>query len=76
MPVEPWCFGRATIPQIQPLTVDSLRSPSLRTVAVANAEHAPYGRAAKAAIEKLGLADALKGKLVVGENIAQAAQYC
>jgi molybdate transport system substrate-binding protein len=44
-------------------------------VAVANAEHAPYGRAAKAAIEKLGLTDALRGKLVVGENIAQAAQY-
>ena len=59
----------------QPLSVDSLRRPSLRTVAVANAEHAPYGRAAKAALEKLGLADALKGKLVVAENIAQAAQY-
>ena len=44
-------------------------------MAVANAEHAPYGRAARAAIEKLGLADALKAKLVVAENIAQAAQY-
>jgi molybdate transport system substrate-binding protein len=60
---------------VQPLSIDSLRSPSLRTVAVANAEHAPYGRAAKAAIEKLSLTDALKGKLVVAENIAQAAQY-
>jgi molybdate transport system substrate-binding protein len=60
---------------VQPLSIDSLRSPTLRTVAVANAEHAPYGRAAKAAIEKLGLTDALKGKLVVAENIAQTAQY-
>jgi molybdate transport system substrate-binding protein len=59
----------------QPLTLDSLRSPSLRTVAVANAEHAPYGRAAKGAIEKLGLTEALKDKLVVAENIAQTAQY-
>jgi molybdate transport system substrate-binding protein len=59
----------------QPLSMQSLRSPSLRTVAVANAEHAPYGRAAQAAIEKLGLADALKGKLVAAENIAQTAQY-
>jgi molybdate transport system substrate-binding protein len=59
----------------QPLSLDSLRSPSLRTVAVANAEHAPYGRAAKAAIEKLGLTEALKDKLVVAENIAQTAQY-
>ena len=60
---------------MQPLSIDSLRSPSLRTVAVANAEHAPYGRAAKAALQKLGLTDALKSKLVVAENIAQAAQY-
>ncbi len=79
---EPIPYARGTLvlwarndSPIQPLTLDSLRSSSLRTVAVANAEHAPYGRAARAAIEKLGLADALKAKLVVGENIAQAAQY-
>jgi molybdate transport system substrate-binding protein len=60
---------------VQPLSIDSLRSPALRTIAVANAEHAPYGRAAKAAVERLGLADALKSKLVVAENIAQTAQY-
>jgi molybdate transport system substrate-binding protein len=60
---------------VQPLSLDSLRSPSLHTVAVANAEHAPYGRAARAALEKLGLTEALRGKLVVAENIAQAAQY-
>ena len=59
----------------QPLTLNSLRSSSLRTVAVANAEHAPYGRAAKAALGKLGLTETLKSKLVVAENIAQAAQY-
>lgn len=60
---------------VQPLSVDSLRSPALRTIAVANAAHAPYGRAAQAALEKLGLADVLKSKLVVAENIAQTAQY-
>jgi molybdate transport system substrate-binding protein len=60
---------------VQPLSIDSLRNPSLKTVAVANPDHAPYGRAAKAAIEKLGLADTLQGKLVVAENIAQTAQY-
>jgi molybdate transport system substrate-binding protein len=60
---------------VQPLSLDSLRSSSLRTVAVANAEHAPYGRAAKAALEKMGLTEALKSKLVVAENIAQTAQY-
>ena len=79
---EPIPYARGTLvlwarndSPVQPLSIDSLRNPSLRTVAVANAEHAPYGRAAKAAIEKLGLTDALKSKLVVAENIAQAAQY-
>jgi molybdate transport system substrate-binding protein len=79
---EPVPYARGTLvlwarndSPVQPLSIDSLRSPSLRTVAVANAEHAPYGRAAKAALEKLGLTEALKGKLVVAENIAQTAQY-
>ena len=44
-------------------------------MAVANAEHAPYGRAARAAIAKLGLAATLQDKTVVGENIAQTAQF-
>ena len=60
---------------VQPLSLDSLRSPSLKTLAVANAEHAPYGRAAKAAIAKLSLTEALQSKLVVAENIAQTAQF-
>jgi molybdate transport system substrate-binding protein len=79
---EPIAYARGTLvlwarndSPVQPLRIDSLRSPALRTIAVANAEHAPYGRAAKAALEKLGLANALKDKLVVAENIAQTAQY-
>lgn len=60
---------------LQPLTLETLRSPALKTVAVANAEHAPYGRAAKAAIDKMGLTETLKDKLVIAENIAQTAQY-
>lgn len=57
------------------LTMDSLRDPALKSLAIANAEHAPYGRAAVAALEHLGLYDTLKPKLVVAENIAQTAQY-
>lgn len=57
------------------LTVDSLRSPALRSLAIANPRHAPYGRAAEAALRRLGLYDALKAKLVMAENIAQAAQF-
>jgi molybdate transport system substrate-binding protein len=60
---------------IRELSVDTLREPSLGKVAMADAGHAPYGRAAKAAIASLGFTEALKDKLVVAENIAQAAQF-
>lgn len=44
-------------------------------VAIANPDHAPYGRAAREALERQGLWIAAKSKLVLGENIAQAAQF-
>jgi len=43
--------------------------------AIANPEHAPYGRAAQQALQALGLWDMVKPKLVLGENIAQATQF-
>ncbi len=43
--------------------------------AIANPVHAPYGRAAKQALENAGIWDAVEPKLVYGENIAQAAQF-
>jgi molybdate transport system substrate-binding protein len=52
-----------------------LLDPSVRKVAIANPEVAPYGAAAVAALTKLGLYDAVKPKLVLGENVAQAAQF-
>lgn len=55
--------------------VASLQTDAVRKVAIANPEHAPYGRAAKAALEHFGLWKALQGKLVFGENIAQTAQF-
>ena len=57
------------------LSMDSLRDPALKSVAIASPEHAPYGRAARAALEHLGLYDTVKPKLVIAENIAQTAQY-
>ncbi len=59
----------------QPLTNDSLSDPRLQKLAIANPTHAPYGRAAVAAIAKLNLTDKLKDKLVTAENISQAAQF-
>lgn len=43
--------------------------------ALANPEHAPYGRAAREALEKLGMWELVKPKLVLGENIAQTTQF-
>lgn len=43
--------------------------------AIANPEHAPYGRRAEEALKRAGLWDAIRPKLVFGENVSQAAQY-
>jgi molybdate transport system substrate-binding protein len=47
----------------------------VRKFAIANPEHAPYGRAAREALQKLGLWDRVVPKLVLGENISQATQF-
>jgi len=47
----------------------------VRHVAIANPEHAPYGRAAVAALRNAGIYEQVRAKLVYGENIAQAAQF-
>lgn len=52
-----------------------LKDPRVAKIAIANPEHAPYGRAAVAALQRAGLYDSVKGKLVYGENISQAAQF-
>ena len=51
-----------------------LRDPRVRRIAIANPDFAPYGRAAVAALRSAHLYDDVRGKLVFGENIAQAAQ--
>jgi len=55
--------------------LEALTDPSITTIAIANPEHAPYGRAAVAAMKTAGIYDAVKSKFVLGENIAQAAQF-
>lgn len=52
-----------------------LTNPSVRKIAIANPEHAPYGQAAKAALERAGVWAGVQHKLVIGENIAQTAQF-
>jgi molybdate transport system substrate-binding protein len=47
----------------------------VRRIAIANPEHAPYGRAAVAALQHEHLYDRVRSKFVLGENISQAAQF-
>src|SRR6202049_4257902 len=52
-----------------------LLEPGVERIAIANPEHAPYGRAAVAAMRSAGIYEQVRERLVYGENIAQAAQF-
>jgi molybdate transport system substrate-binding protein len=47
----------------------------VKKIAIANPEHAPYGRATVATLKHYGLYDHVSDRLVLGENISQAAQF-
>ncbi len=55
--------------------INALLNPSVKTIAIANPATAPYGRAAEAALRHFGIYDQISSRLVVGENISQAAQF-
>ena len=66
------------VPSTSPLLLDrdGLRAVTrARRVAIANPRHAPYGRAARAALEHARLWDQVQPRLVLGDNIAQTAQF-
>lgn len=54
---------------------DLLKSPTIRRIAIANPAHAPYGRAAEAALRTWKVYDVVKVKLVFGDSVSQAAQF-
>lgn len=67
------------VPENFPVSLDkglvALADSQIRRVAVANPAHAPYGRAAEAALKKAGVWEQVSSKLVLGENISQTAQF-
>lgn len=68
------------VPADSPLNVESrgmniLLDPSVKKISIANPQHAPYGRAAAAALKHAGLYARVADRLVMGENISQAAQF-
>ncbi len=80
-----YAIGRLALfaPNGSPVKVDAelvglaaaLRAGDLRRVAIANPELAPYGVAAREVLIRKGLWDALQGRLAMGENVGQAAQF-
>jgi molybdate transport system substrate-binding protein len=75
-----YAIGRivAWVPEsstIQLTGAKALRDPAVRHIAIANPQHAPYGKAAEAALRSLGIYDDVKEKLVYGENVSQTQQY-
>jgi molybdate transport system substrate-binding protein len=77
-----YAYGRLVVwvPKGSTLDLDgkglaALADPGVRRLAIANPEVAPYGRAARAAMEKAGIYESLKGRIVMGQNVNQAAQF-
>lgn len=68
------------VPASSPLDIehkgmDVLIDPAVTKIAIANPQHAPYGRAAVAALRHFGMYEKVQSRLVLGENISQAAQF-
>jgi molybdate transport system substrate-binding protein len=61
--------------RLAPASIDLLRSPQLKTLAIADPRQAPYGRAAIATLKSLDLYQSLQPHIVTAENISQAAQF-
>jgi molybdate transport system substrate-binding protein len=78
--IQLYAIGRivVAVPSDSEMRVDSLddlRDPRLRKISIANPEHAPYGRAAKQALERTGVWDDVESRLVLGENASLATQF-
>ena len=78
--VAPYARGRVVLAVnrqagISATDLQDLLDPQIMHVAIANPEHAPYGVAARQALQAAGLWEALQPKLVLGENVRQALQY-
>jgi molybdate transport system substrate-binding protein len=60
---------------MQATTMDDLLDPAITRIAIANPEHAPYGMAAREALQSAGVWEAVQEKLILGENVSQTLQF-
>jgi molybdate transport system substrate-binding protein len=77
--VKPYAVGRIVLwsasMDASKMTLDSLTDPQIARIAIANPQHAPYGKRAEEALRSSGLWEKIESKLVYGENIANTAQF-
>ncbi len=69
-----WVPGDSPL-DLSKLGMKALLDPSVKKISIANPAHAPYGRAAEAALRHFGIYDQVASRLVLGENVSQAAQF-
>jgi molybdate transport system substrate-binding protein len=69
-----WVPSDSTL-DVEHAGIKVLLDPAVKKIAIGNPQHAPYGRAAVAALKHYGLYDQVSDRLVLGENISQAAQF-
>lgn len=78
-PAMPYATGRIVLwsasLDASKMTLKSLSDQKIQKVAIANPQHAPYGKRAEEALRAQGLWEEVRGKAVFGENIAQTAQF-
>ncbi len=60
---------------VEPRALADLTRPEIKRIAIANPQTAPYGAAARAALQNVGVWQAVEPKIIIAENIQQAQQY-
>ncbi|HSE11294.1 MAG TPA: molybdate ABC transporter substrate-binding protein [Rudaea sp.] len=77
--VQPYAIGRLVLWSASmdagTMRITDLARADIRRIAIANPQHAPYGKRAEEALRASGVWERIEGKLVYGENIAQTAQF-
>jgi molybdate transport system substrate-binding protein len=79
MAPRPYATGRlviwSTSLDVSSIDPAALSDPGFERIAIANPAHAPYGQRAEEALQSLGILESVRTRLVLGDNIAQAAQF-